>query len=258
MQTAFLAVADCFYRKANLEHAAASVPNMMMGALLVALLAMIMVGIASPSLSVWGVHPVMPLLFVGYFFGMRMIYHSHQHPMWQPRMTSATHVDEPEDAGADRIPHYHLWLGFAVSAVLVVIAGRVAMKSAEVIVQQTGISQSVAGAFLTAICTSLPELVTSIAAVCQGALTLAVGGILGGNAFDTLFAAAADIAYREGSIYHDITNKELVMLAITLVMTAVLIMGLLRREKSGFANIGFESVLVLLIYFAGVVLLSFT
>lgn len=32
-------------------------------------------------------------------------------------------------------------------------------------------------------------------------LSLAVGGIIGGNAFDTLFTAASDIAYRDGSIY---------------------------------------------------------
>lgn len=34
-QTAFLAIADIDYRKANLEHAAASIANMMQGTLLV-------------------------------------------------------------------------------------------------------------------------------------------------------------------------------------------------------------------------------
>jgi cation:H+ antiporter len=40
---------------------------------------------------------------------------------------------------------------------------------------------------ITSTCTSIPELVTAVAAVRQGSLTLAVGGIVGGNAFDTLF-----------------------------------------------------------------------
>jgi cation:H+ antiporter len=43
------------------------------------------------------------------------------------------------------------------------------------------------------------ELVTTIAAVRRGALQLAVGGIIGGNTFDTLFLTAADVSYREGS-----------------------------------------------------------
>jgi len=38
-------------------------------------------------------------------------------------------------------------------------------------------------------------------------------------------------------------------------MTAVLLLGLLRREKYGFANIGFESLLILLIYAGGTALL---
>lgn len=114
-----------------------------------------------------------------------------------------------------------------------------------------------AGGLLTAVCTSLPELVTSVAAVRQGALTLAVGGVLGGNAFDTLFAAASDIAYRDGSIYHHVSNKEQSLIALTIIMAAVLILGLLRREKSGFGNIGFESVLVLILYAAGVAILGF-
>ncbi len=37
-----------------------------------------------------------------------------------------------------------------------------------------------------------------------------------------------------------------------MLMAAVLLLGLLRREKHGFANIGFESVLLVLIYAAGV------
>jgi cation:H+ antiporter len=55
----------------------------------------------------------------------------------------------------------------------------------------------VVGGLFTAVSTSLPELVTSVAAVQQGALTLAVGGIIGGNSFDVMFVAFADIAYRE-------------------------------------------------------------
>lgn len=257
VQTAFLAVADCFYRKANLEHAAASVPNMMMGALLVALLATIMVGMSSPSVSVWGVHPVTPLLFIGYILGMRMIHHSQDRPMWRPRMTAATRMDVPDEKDGTEPPIARLWIHFGVAAILVVIAGRVAMRSAESIVEHTGMTQSVAGGLLTAVCTSLPELVTSVAAVRQGALTLAVGGVLGGNAFDTLFAAASDIAYRDGSIYHHVSNKEQSLIALTIIMAAVLILGLLRREKSGFGNIGFESVLVLILYAAGVAILGF-
>lgn len=89
------------------------------------------------------------------------------------------------------------------------------------------------GGFFTAVSTSLPELVTAVAAVRQGALTLAAGDIIGGNAFDTLFLAVADVAYREGSIYHRITSEQVFIIALSIPLTAVLLMGLVRREKRG-------------------------
>jgi cation:H+ antiporter len=107
------------------------------------------------------------------------------------------------------------------------------------------------------VATSLPELVTTVAAVRQGALTLAVGGIIGGNTFDVLFLVAADVAYREGSIYHAISAQPLFIISLTILLTAILLMGLIRRERRGFANIGFESVAVLVLYLAGMATLVF-
>ena len=77
-----------------------------------------------------------------------------------------------------------------------------------------------------------------------------IGGIIGGNMFDALFVSASDIAYREGSIFHAIGERTLFWMALVTVMTAILLMGLLRREKQGPAGIGWESVLLLLIWLA--------
>jgi len=115
----------------------------------------------------------------------------------------------------------------------------------------------VVGELFTAISTSLPELVTSIAAVRQGALTLAVGDIIGGNSFDVLFIAFADMAYRQGSIYHALTQSQSFIIALTILMTGILLLGLLRREKHGIGNIGFESFSILLLYIGGFSLLFF-
>ena len=45
------------------------------------------------------------------------------------------------------------------------------------------------------------------------------------------------------------------MVAVTILMTAVLLLGLLRREKSGVATIGFESALILVPYGAAVLVM---
>jgi len=115
----------------------------------------------------------------------------------------------------------------------------------------TGLSENIVGAAFTAVATSLPELVTTITAVRRGALTLAVAGIVGGNTFDVLFLIFSDVAYREGSIYHAVGKAEYFIVAWTMLLTAVLLMGLLKRDKEGPAGIGFESISILLIYVLG-------
>jgi cation:H+ antiporter len=121
-------------------------------------------------------------------------------------------------------------------------------KTGVVISSRAGISATIVGGIFTAIATSLPELVTSVAAVRQGALTLAVGGVIGGNCFDILFAAFSDFAYREGSIYAALSDQQLLIIALTILLTGILILGLLHREKHGIANIGFESFLIIVFY----------
>jgi cation:H+ antiporter len=148
-------------------------------------------------------------------------------------------------------------LQFAALAVIVAIAGYSVGEVGVSLSVHTGISESLVGSLLTALCNSLPELVTIVAAVRQGALTLAVGGVICGNSFDVLLLAFCDIAYRQGSIYHALATPQVFVIALTILMTGILFLGLLRREKHGIGNIGFESVLMLILYLSGFSLLLF-
>lgn len=253
-QTAFLAIADLAYPRANLEHAAASAANIMQGAMLVSLLALILVAMTTPEVSVWGVHPVSILLLIAYVAGLRLVSAAHQRPMWLPEQTEETRSETPRVrlrfAGMSR-----LWIEFALLAALVGTAGWVLAGSGIALGRQSGIRESAVGGVFTAVTTSLPELVTAIAAVRQGALTLAVGDIIGGNVFDTLFVAASDLFYRSGSILHAVSDRQRFLVSVAILQAGVLLMGLLHREKRGIANIGFESVFVLVAYLATVVLM---
>ena len=60
--------------------------------------------------------------------------------------------------------------------------------------------------------------------------------------------AFADLAYRQGSLYHALSERQIFMIALTIVLTGILLLGLIRREKFGIANIGFESFLIILLY----------
>ena len=258
-QTVFLVVADISYRKVNLEHAAASVENLLQAALLMTLLAVPLFAASGPDFTVWAIHPASVVLPLGYAFGLRLVAQARSAPLWTPHRTRETRVDgdDGDEGEAAAGETARLWAGFAALALVVGAAGFAVAQSGIAIAERGQLSETLVGMLLTAVATSLPELVTSVAAVRRGALTLAVGGIIGGNSFDVLFVAFADVAYRDGSIYHAIVDEQVFIVALTMIMTGVILLGLLRREKTGFANIGFESILVLALYVGAVSLLAF-
>lgn len=247
-QTAFLAIADAVYRKANLEHAAADPSNLTQATMLVLLLSVPLIAAALPPVAIYGVHPASLALIALYVFGLVLARHDRDDPMWTPRYTPDTREDEPEERSQQGMSTPRLVALFVVFVGLVAVAGYGVAVSGISIVRGTGISGSVIGALMTATVTSLPELVTTIAAVRRGALQLAVGGIIGGNTFDILFLSASDIAYREGSIYNAIDTSSRYWALVGIVMTCILLLGLIRRQRGGIGNIGLESASMIAVY----------
>ena len=251
VQTTFLVVADAYYRRVNLEHAAASLANTLQAVILIVLLGFVVMAVAGPELTVVGIHPISAVLVLTYVYGLRLSHRVGKDPMWRPEQTPETRLDEPEpdNEQAELGP---LVLRVVLSASVLAVLGFAIAQAGSSIAVQTGLSGSVVGATITGVVTSLPEAVTLLAAVRRGALALAVGDIIGGNTFDVLFLTGADVAYREGSVFHAIDDATLVALGMTLAMTSLLVGGLLVREKRG---IGFEGLTIPIVYAAGVAMM---
>lgn len=251
VQTAFLALADLVYRRANLEHAAAELANLFQCVTLFILLMLPLLAHTAPEVAIWGVHPLSLAIPVVYAIGVRATGQVRSAPMWRPVGTRETRTDAPDEARS-RSGSVALLVQFAVVMLFMGVAGWVIAKTAESLILRLDLSQSLVGALMTAVVTSLPELVTTLAAVRRRALQLAVGGIIGGNTFDTLFLTISDIGYRDGPIYAALGPGDFFWLVIGALMTAVLLAGLILRERNGPARMGLESVLLLAIYAAAV------
>ena len=249
-QTMFLALADVAYRKVNLEHAAASPVNLGQATVLIILLVLPIMAWVSPPFSYFGINPLTPVLVIVYFVGLHNAHRIKQRPMWLPRQTDATR-DEDDGECDDQRPLPMLFAIFGIMVALVGLCGYVVGNAGLELSDRIGISQGVVGALGTAVVTSLPELVTTIAAVRKGALQLAVGGIIGGNMFDALFIAASDVAYRDGSIYNAMSERSVFWATLALLMTGILLLGLLRRERQGPGGIGWESALLVALWLGG-------
>ncbi|WP_432535772.1 sodium:calcium antiporter [Kineococcus arenarius] len=248
IQTVWLAVADLYYRRVNLEHAAASSQNLMQALVLLGLLTVPLIGFAVPDLAFFGVHPAtiaIPVLYAGGLVLVRLL---HDDPMWKPVVTDETVEDVPQEgSGASG---RRLGVSFALLAVAMAVAGYVVGRAGLGVVDATGASGGLVGSTLTTAVSSLPELVTLIAAVRLRALALGVGDIIGGNVFDALQIAVADVFYREGPIYADAGASGLLLLAAGLLMSALLAAGLLLRGRRG---IGFEGVAIPVVWVGAIV-----
>ncbi|WP_299952372.1 sodium:calcium antiporter [uncultured Modestobacter sp.] len=249
LQTVWLAVADLVYRRANLEHAAASLENVMQSVILMAMLSLPVIAYATPQLTLGWIHPVTLLIPLLYAYGLRLLRRMHDHPMWVPTHTSATEGDHPdEENGSDRSTR-RLWATLAVLGLVVGVAGWVVGQAGLGVAAGTGMEGGVIGFTLTTAVSSLPELVVLVTAVRMGQLTLGVGNIVGGNVFDMLMIAVADLGYLDGSLYRAAGSTSLVLLGGTMLLIAVLTAGLVMRDRKG---IGFEGLLIPVIYAATV------
>lgn len=254
-QTVFLAIADLTYRRANLEHAAASLPNLVQATLLITLLGGVLVLLHTVVPSVLWVHPGSFVLVGIYVYGMRIVREAKHEPMWEAVDTAATEQDVPDEPTSDEAAG-PLWVRFGISAAMLATGGLLLAVGGESLVTVSGLEESTVGVFVTGFGSSLAELVVSLAAVRAGALTLAVANVIGGNTFDTLLVVVADAVYVDGPIYADVGTAPTLVATLSLVATAILVLGLLRRERHGVGNIGVESVAVLGIYALAFVLVA--
>ena len=264
-QTAFIAAADVAFRRGILTVRMPTDEVAVQSAALMVLLSLVLVGVGSPGAVLAGVHVSTPLLAGGYVLALVASRH----------LGGAEDLDVGPQMGgegglsgvrgkkgavdtepiAPSVSTRGLWLRFAGSAALLAAAGAALEATAGAIVDRTGLSEAAVGGAFTAFATSTPELVTAVAAARRGAIGLAAGDIIGGNAFDILFIAAADLVPGVGSIYALIGPPQLLLLGAALGLNGVLLEGLIRRGRQGVAWVGWESVVVVLGYVAVLVAL---
>jgi cation:H+ antiporter len=123
-----------------------------------------------------------------YIGGMRGVY--------KVGRSALAQEDEARPAGSPR----NAWIGFALSALVVIVAARYLAASAESIAQATGISSSFIGVLLVSLVTTLPEGSVTIAAAMRRSYGIVVGNVYGSCAFNVFIVAISDPFHTEGPL----------------------------------------------------------
>jgi cation:H+ antiporter len=191
-----------------------------------------------------------------YVFGMRVVFRQED---MRRRAEQLERVVKAEEAS-----HTHLASSgalkqavarFALSSLGILVAAPLLAESAKEIAAETGISTTFIGTSLLAITTSLPELVTTFAAVRLGAFDLAVGNLFGSNAFNMAILFLADVAYWNGSLLAAVEPTHAITAFISIVLMGIGVMGMIYRAEKRFLLIEPDSFLMIVGYIAGMWLL---
>jgi len=153
-------------------------------------------GDAEPRLERW----------VGFLFLLLLLGYLYITYVWA-RQGSTMLLEEGEEAGAhERMSIARCWLLVAGGLVMIIAGARVLVPAASEIAVRFGVPDDVIAATMVALGTSLPELMTAIAAVRKGHPEITVGNIVGADVLNCLFvigaaAATAPLAIPENFYY---------------------------------------------------------
>jgi cation:H+ antiporter len=144
---------------------------------------------------------------------------------------------------------------FAVAAVVILVAAPAFARSAEAIAQITGIGSTFIGTWLVGASTSLPELVTSLAAVRLRAYDLAVGNLFGSNAFNMVIFVTLDLASTDGPILSIISLNHALSALTAIALMSIGVAALVYRAEGRLKLLEPSSALLVIGYLAGLALL---
>jgi cation:H+ antiporter len=121
---------------------------------------------------------------------------------------------------------------FGVAAIIILVSAPVLVMAADGIATEAELSESFVGASFLAFSTSLPELATAIAAVRIGAFDLAVGSLLGSNAFNMAIIFFVDLVYTDGPILAAVNAVEAFVGVSAILLMSLVLAGIIHGAKT--------------------------
>lgn len=146
-------------------------------------------------------------------------------------------------------------IGFALASVVLVATSPFLVRSSAEIAEITGLGAGFVGSVLVAFITSLPELITVLAAVRIGAYDMAVGNLFGSNIFNMFALGFTDLLYTQGRFLGAIDPQFALVGLLALLLTCLGLIGNQARLERRIWLVETDALLLIVVYFAGVWLL---
>lgn len=263
IQTVVLVILDAvgLGKEAPLTYRAASLTLVLEGMLVLAVLAVSVMGTQLPaSLIVARVTPTglaIAILWVG---GLWLIGKSRTGLPWKDKGNAPDSQDKPlghakqqkdQSAKNKHVSTFHIVTVFVIAALVTLVCGVLLEQAGNEIAKHIGMSGILFGATVLAAATSLPELSTGLASIKLGDYQLAVSDIFGGNAFLPVLFLLATLLSGEAVLPHA-HKADIYLTGLGMLLTVVYVTGLIFRPRIQIARMGIDSLLVLVLYIIGI------
>jgi cation:H+ antiporter len=146
-------------------------------------------------------------------------------------------------------------IGFGLAAAALVVITPYLVSSSAEIAEITGLGATFVGTTLVALVTSLPEMVTTLAALRIGADDMAIGNLFGSNLFNMFALGLADFFYLDGRFLGVIDPAFMLVGMLGLLMTGMGLIGNLSRLERRVLFVEVDALLLIVVYFFGMFLL---
>lgn len=264
IQTVLLVVLDAFGVRGfrPLTYRAASLVLVLEAALVVAVLAIAIIGTQLPATLITArLTPAPVLIMLVWVLGLVLLHRAEQSLPWHGSGQPPDGQQHPRghrsvmceiQASAEGTSTGRAAVGFVSAAVVTLIAGVVLERSGDAIADRVGLSGVLFGATVLAAATSLPELSTGLRSVRHGDYQLAVSDIFGGNAFlPVLFVPATLLSGQ--AVLPGAQRTDIYLTALGIVLTLTYAVGLVFRPRRRIVRLGVDSLAALIFYGVGMV-----
>lgn len=197
--------------------------------------------------SAWsflGVGPASWGVLVTYAFCARLIFLDERESSKQAAAEIAKH--ELEDSGKPKRSLKGSVAGFVLVTAIIFLVAPYLASTADTIAEVTGLGRTFVGTLLLAAVTSLPEAVSTIAALRMGAIAMAIANIFGSNAFNMVILASLDWASPK-PILSTIAPTHAITAACVIITTSVALLSILNRAEKRWWLIEPDAALVALL-----------
>jgi cation:H+ antiporter len=183
------------------------------------------------------------IAFLGiYLLAVRMVF------KYEKKRIAAAISQLAEEAQYERVTKAKAYTMYALNAVVIVAAASYLPHVGEKIAEMTGLGRTFVGSIFIALSTSLPEIVTSVAALRIGAVDMVFGNVLGSNLFNLAILAIDDAFYTKGPILSAVSNSHAITANAAIVLTAIAVIGLSYRSEKKRFLLGWDSMSILAVY----------